>query len=316
MYFGPFHFDPVNQCLWRGKQRLFLRPKAFAVLSTLVEHAGQLVTRAELLDAVWPGIYVSDGVLRFCVRELRKALGDKPQIPQFIETVHKRGYRFIAGTRSQRLEVSSSSPQATSLVERAVHLGAGENYERVMQNLRQAADTALRRSAYHDAIDYLTQGLELLRTVPETPDRAQQELALQLALVHSLRATKSFAAPEVEKVYTRVRELWQQVGEPVHLFPVLWGLGAGHAVGAELQTARELGEQLLKLAQSVQDPALLLETHMLYGSILVWRGELISGRSTRCLATYGRAMVRSRTVSAERRANAPTVQGSRLKVRS
>ena len=70
-------------------------------------------------------------------------------------------------------------------------------------------------------------------------------------------ATKGYAAPEVEQAYTRARELCQQVGETPQLFPVLFGLAAFHLVRGELQTARELSEQLLRLAQSVQDPALL-----------------------------------------------------------
>ena len=82
-------------------------------------------------------------------------------------------------------------------------------------------------------------------------------------------ATKGFAAPEVEQAYTRARELCQQVGETPQLFPVLCGLVAFYVVRAEFQTARELGEQLLSLAQRVQDPALLLEAHWRPGDDLV-----------------------------------------------
>jgi len=95
-FFGPFRFDVINHCLWQGSRQLTLRPKASAVLHVLVGHAGQLVTREALLETVWPETYVSDGVLRFCLRELRKALSDTPHAPRFIETVHRRGYRFIA----------------------------------------------------------------------------------------------------------------------------------------------------------------------------------------------------------------------------
>ena len=92
-----------------------------------------------------------------------------------------------------------------------------------------------------EAISHLTKGLELLKTLPDTPERAQQELTLQITLGVPLMATKGFAAPEVERVYTRARELCQQVGETPQLFPVLWGLWAFYLVRAELQTARELG---------------------------------------------------------------------------
>ena len=86
----------MNECLWQEEQAIALKPKAFAVLRYLVEHPGRLVSKNELLDAVWADVAVSEGVLKFCIREVRKALGDKPQAPQFIETLHRRGYRFIA----------------------------------------------------------------------------------------------------------------------------------------------------------------------------------------------------------------------------
>jgi DNA-binding winged helix-turn-helix (wHTH) protein len=94
--FPPFHLDPVNERLWHNSRLLPLRPKAFAVLWYLVEHPQRLVTRAELLRAVWPGTYVSEGLLRGYIRDLRRALGDDAEGPRFIETVARRGYRFIA----------------------------------------------------------------------------------------------------------------------------------------------------------------------------------------------------------------------------
>src|SRR5713101_3313953 len=96
LLFPPFRLDPANERLWHGTQEVVLRRKIFAVLRYLVERPDQLVSKAELLQAVWPGTYVSDVVLTGCIRDLRKALGDLPHAPQFIETVHRRGYRFIA----------------------------------------------------------------------------------------------------------------------------------------------------------------------------------------------------------------------------
>src|SRR5262249_60973227 len=93
--FDPFRLDPQNARLWRGRQLMALTPKAFAVLCHLVKHAGQLVTKDALLTAVWPEIAVSEGVLSECVWEIRQALGETPQAPRFIETVHRRGNRVI-----------------------------------------------------------------------------------------------------------------------------------------------------------------------------------------------------------------------------
>jgi predicted ATPase len=103
--FNSFRLDTVNACLWRGRQMISLTPKAFAVLRYLVEHAGQLVTKDALLAAIWPEVYVSEGVLTGCIRELRKALGDHPQAPRSIQTVHRRGYRFIAKLQSSAFKV-------------------------------------------------------------------------------------------------------------------------------------------------------------------------------------------------------------------
>jgi predicted ATPase/DNA-binding winged helix-turn-helix (wHTH) protein len=93
--FNPFSLDLVNECLWRGSQAIKLRPKAFAVLNYLRERPGQLVTKEELLNSIWPQTFVSDAVLKVTIRQLREALDDDPKCPRFIETAHRRGYRFI-----------------------------------------------------------------------------------------------------------------------------------------------------------------------------------------------------------------------------
>src|SRR5215510_5972956 len=94
--FGPFRLDVRNERLWRGPEVVHLTNKALAVLRYLLEHDGQLVTKDDLFTAVWPDVVVGDSALVVCIRELRQALGDERRTPQFIETVHGRGYRFIA----------------------------------------------------------------------------------------------------------------------------------------------------------------------------------------------------------------------------
>src|SRR5262245_18343759 len=94
--FASFRLDPGNACVWHGTEMLTRPPKAFAVLQYLVAHAGQLVTKEALLAAVWSEMAVSEAVLKVCLSEIRKALGDTVKTPRFIATVHRRGYRFIA----------------------------------------------------------------------------------------------------------------------------------------------------------------------------------------------------------------------------
>src|SRR2546427_11038162 len=98
--FPPFRLDTVNQCLWRGdgaaEERVLLAPKAFDVLRYLVEHPGRLVAHDELLEALWPKTYVQPEVLKSHIAAIRAVLGDDARMPMFIETLSRRGYRFIA----------------------------------------------------------------------------------------------------------------------------------------------------------------------------------------------------------------------------
>jgi len=142
----------------------------------------------------------------------------------------------------------------------------------------QAGQRAIERSANAEAIGHLTKGLELLQTLPDTPERAQRELDLQVALGPALMATKGLAAPEVEHAYTRARALCHQVGETPQLFPVLVGLCTFYRQRGALQTARQVGEQCLALAQRAEEPALLLEAHRALGVPLFYLGELALSR--------------------------------------
>jgi Tol biopolymer transport system component/DNA-binding winged helix-turn-helix (wHTH) protein len=94
--FQSFRLDTANHLLLHGDERVSLTPKAFDVLRYLVERAGRLVTQDELLESLWPETYVNQEVLRKYILEIRKALGDRPDNPEFIETITKRGYRFVA----------------------------------------------------------------------------------------------------------------------------------------------------------------------------------------------------------------------------
>ena len=94
--FGPFRLDAPNSRLLREGKPVALTPKAFDVLRYLTSQPDRLVTKRELLSAVWPDVFVSDASVKVCVREIRKALRDSTKVPKYIETVHRRGYRFIA----------------------------------------------------------------------------------------------------------------------------------------------------------------------------------------------------------------------------
>jgi TolB-like protein/DNA-binding winged helix-turn-helix (wHTH) protein/tetratricopeptide (TPR) repeat protein len=119
--FQSFRLDTANHSLWHGQDRVQIPPKAYDVLRYLVENAGRVVTQDELLEAVWPETYVNPEILRKYILDVRKVLGDRSDKPVFIETVTKRGYRFIApvieesatedATKSPELPVSDGSEQ-------------------------------------------------------------------------------------------------------------------------------------------------------------------------------------------------------------
>jgi predicted ATPase len=139
---------------------------------------------------------------------------------------------------------------------------------------QRAGERALQRSANLEAISHLTRGLEVLASLPEYPEGAQQELMCLIPLGVSLTATQGFGAPEAGRVYARARALCQQLGDTSQLFQVLRGLQVFHLLRAELQTARDLGEQLLSLARRQQDPLYLMMAHQVLGGVLFWLGEL------------------------------------------
>lgn len=144
---------------------------------------------------------------------------------------------------------------------------------------QQAGERATRRSAYVEAISHLSKGLELLKTLPDTPEYAQQELTLQITLGTPLIATKGYTTPEVEKAYSRALELCRRTGETPQLFSVLGRLSAFYPLKGELQTAREIAEQQIRLAQSVQDSVFLSEAYHKLGVILFWLGEFPSAQA-------------------------------------
>src|SRR5262249_9242085 len=154
---------------------------------------------------------------------------------------------------AKAIEVLFHSRLEDHYSELAYHYSRSGNTNKAIEYLRLAGEQAVQRSADVEAISHLTAALELLKTLPDTPERVEQELMLQIALGSPLQATKGFAAPEVERVYARARELCQQRGESPQLFSVLLGLCAFYVVRGELQTAHELGKQLLSLAQSQPD---------------------------------------------------------------
>jgi predicted ATPase len=137
-----------------------------------------------------------------------------------------------------------------------------------------AGQSAIQRSAHVEAIAHLRHGLALLATLPETPERTQREVDILIVLGASLHAMKGAAAPETGQTYIRAQHLCQHLEDPHQLFPVLRGLWNYYNTSTDFRKAHALGEQLLALAQQVQDPAMLVAAHRALGSTLLYRGAV------------------------------------------
>jgi DNA-binding winged helix-turn-helix (wHTH) protein len=120
--FNRFTIDPARGQLFDAAGPVALTPKALSLLEYLAARPGRLVKKDELLDAIWPGTFVADGALKVCIREIRRALGDDAHAPRFIETAHRRGYRFVADVAVSPAppEPPRSAPPAETP---GVHLG-------------------------------------------------------------------------------------------------------------------------------------------------------------------------------------------------
>jgi class 3 adenylate cyclase/predicted ATPase len=143
---------------------------------------------------------------------------------------------------------------------------------------QQAGQRAIQRSAHVEAIAHLTQGLELLAMLPDTPERIRQELTCQLSLGTSLLATKGHAAPEVERAYAQARRLCQRMGETAQLLMALQGLFTFYLGKAEFQTTRDLGEELLRHESGREKEPFLLIAHRVLASTHFYLGEFASAR--------------------------------------
>jgi DNA-binding winged helix-turn-helix (wHTH) protein len=133
--FEAFELDEANARLTRAGQPVPLPPKPFAVLCTLARSPGRLVTKNALLDAVWGHRFVTESVLKSAISEVRGALGDDPKQPRYIETVSRRGYRFIA-------EPATGQPRDGSVLETVMSLCRSDA---ALADLIRSVATALER---------------------------------------------------------------------------------------------------------------------------------------------------------------------------
>jgi predicted ATPase len=181
--------------------------------------------------------------------------------------------RIAQALEAQFLETVATQPELV-----AQHYTAAGCAEQAVPYWLRAGHQASDRSAHVEAISHVTTGLALLQTLPETPAHTQQALTLYSALGAALQIAHGLAAPEVEQAYTQAYALCQQAGETPELVPLLFGLWRFYTVRSQLQTARELGDTLLRLAHRADDPALAVLAHYALGWTWCCLGALPAAR--------------------------------------
>jgi predicted ATPase len=287
--------DTIQDVLMARIDRLSEAPKRLLQTAAALGRAFS----PPLLEAIWDGTRPLEPLLLDLTRLeflFERASAEGPMYVFKHALTQEVAYESLLTTRRQALHAVAGQALETLYAPRledaydslAYHYARTNNVSKAVAYLTLVAKKAARNSAHVEAITHLTQGLELLQTLPATPERSQQELALHIALGASLLATKGQAAPEVQQTYARARQLCHYLEDPQQLFPVLRGLWNYYQVHAELQTAYTLSEQLLVLAQQVQDPGMLSSAHRASGSTLSYMGEPASALThlTQGIALY------------------------------
>jgi DNA-binding winged helix-turn-helix (wHTH) protein/predicted ATPase len=241
-------------------------------METVEDWCARLAERGQFLVAggieTWPDGTVTE---RY---DWRHGLHQEVVYAQIPEGRRLRLHRRI-GLREETGYGEQAPARAAAL---AMHFERAQDTARAVRYLQQAADNVMRR-ACHEASGYLRRGLALLKAMPETPGRMRQELDVQLALGPALIATRGAAAPEVEHTYARVRTLCAQVGETSRLVEALRGLWSFHFDRGALPVAREMAEEMFRLARDAGAAPHLLDAHQALGMTLFFMGEYDAART-------------------------------------
>jgi DNA-binding SARP family transcriptional activator len=197
-----------------------------------------------------------------------------PVARSWLHRVTGEGLESLAALQADEPGLWEASPARL-----AWHFEQAGQAARAVGYLLQAGQAAYRLSANAEAIAYLQQGLALLEVLPATPQRARQELSLQLALGQALMVSQGYGLPAVKQAFDRALTLYRQVGETPQLFVVLFGLFAFYLVRGQLRVALELSEQFLRQAKQRSDRAALPVAQRLLGVTRLWLGQLAQARA-------------------------------------
>jgi predicted ATPase len=250
-----------------GRQFSYELLKAVSELdeTTLQRELGRLVD-AELV--------YQRGVVPGATYIFKHALIQDSAYESLLRSTRQGYHRRIAEVLEQRFpETVKTQPELL-----AHHVTEAGLHEQAVDYWYKAGQHASERSAHREATSRLYKGLEVLAKLPETSERAEHELRFYLTLHTSLCAIHGYASPEVSNCTRRARELCQHVGDPGQFYTMMSGMRSFHLVRADLQTARELQEQILSLVQRDLQPSRLVNEHRMLGNILIHLGEFQRAR--------------------------------------
>ena len=223
------------------------------------EDAGLIASRFEYPDARF----------QFSHELVRRAVLSNLSAPRR-QRLHLRVADAIQRLYPERLE-----DHVDDLAHHLWEAGTAAEIGKTIEYLRMASHRALLKGAYDTSASHLRNALELLNKLPPSASRESQELALQIALGAVLIAIKGFSSPEVEKVYSRARQLCQQAGEAPQLFPVLSGLWMFYTSRGEHIAARDLAEHCLRIAHTVGETGLFIHAHQILGVGFITTGDFV-----------------------------------------
>jgi class 3 adenylate cyclase/tetratricopeptide (TPR) repeat protein len=271
-----------------GRQFSFELLQAVAPVqgADLEQALGQLV-EAELL--------YQRGLLPAATYTFKHALIQEAAYQSLLRSTRQQYHQRIAQALAERFpETAETQPELM-----AHHYTEAGLASQAVPYWHRAGQRALERSANLEAISHLTRGLDLLKTMPEGPERAQRELTLHLALGAPLLMIKGYPAPEVEQTYTRALELCEHVGDSAELFSALTGLWGVYLTRPRLRVARDLAERSFGLAQRLGCRALLQEANLMLGASLFYLGDLRAARAhlEEGIALYQRPAARGQVIT-------------------
>ncbi len=231
----------------------------------------ELVEEAEKAGVISSRLRYPDVQFKFTHELIRRAVIDDLSIAR------RQRLHLCVAEAIEALYPDSLADHAEDLAHHLWNAGmAAADTSKTIRYLQIAGMKAVQTAANVEAIGHFRKALQLVNSAPDSPERAQTELMLQVTLSVPLFTTKGFASPEVEAIYARVRHLSQQMGEGPELFPVTWARWLFHTARAEHITSRDLAEQCLRMAEQTGNPALLLAAHHALGVSLSTLAEFES----------------------------------------